>query len=83
MADVGQQDGELVAAHAAHRVHPPDRALDRSHSPPEELIARGVALRVVHGLEVLEVEHHHRQGLAAAHGPVELGGDALLEPAPV
>jgi hypothetical protein len=47
---------------------------DLRHAP-ERLVARGVAEIVVHRLEAVEVEEHHRHGVIEA----AIAGDLLLE----
>ena len=59
-------DDELVPAEPRHGVARPD-ARRSGRRPLEQLVAGGVAQRVVDDLEVVEVEEHHRR--AACHAP--------------
>ena len=74
--DVGQDDRELVAAEPPGDVDRPARRADRGRDPPQRLIARDMAARVVQRLEVVEVDDDDRDVRLAADGPREL----LLEP---
>jgi hypothetical protein len=53
VVEVGEHDQEFVAAEARDRVAAPQRGLDAAGDDLEERIARGVAERVVHRLEVV------------------------------
>ena len=65
--DDGLQHRELVSAHARDRVRLPDQHAQAFRHHLEELVAGGMAQRVVHGLEVVEVEQVDRHHLAAPH----------------
>ncbi len=64
--DPVQQEEKLVSADARHRVIRPDAAPETVGGLDEKLVAGRVAERVVHALEMVEVEEHHRERLAAA-----------------
>ena len=78
-----QQHAELVAAEARERVALAQALLQDDADLPHELVAGRVAARVVHHLELVEVEIHHRMmpaGLARAR---ERQSQAMLELPPV
>jgi hypothetical protein len=69
LVDVGHRDEELLAAEAGHEVYAADVLLE----PPRKFLEHGVAgvvtEAVVDRLELVEVDHHHREdagGLAGA-----------------
>ena len=68
LGDVLEQHGELVAAESRGDVRAADAVVEAARELDEHLVAGGVAERVVHGLEVVEVEEDHRRRavLAAA-----------------
>ena len=61
MAQLGEDDRELVAAEARHRVVVADAVAQPLRHLQQQLVAGGVAERVVDGLEVIEIDEHHRQ----------------------
>jgi hypothetical protein len=61
--DAAHEHGELVAAQARHGVVAARDRLQPLAEHPQQLIARGVALRVVDLLEAVEVEADDRQRL--------------------
>ena len=65
IAQVGQQYRELVTAHACHCVAIAQALADPSPSFNEELVALGVAQRVIDFLEVIQVDEEHRHALLA------------------
>ena len=67
-----QQDGELVTAVAVDAILVADRLAHRIRHPVQQGIARGVAMRVVVGLERVEVQHEERERHAAFDELVEL-----------
>ena len=69
-----EQDGELVAAEAAHQVAVAHGAAQPAGERLQHAVADGVAERVVDHLEAVEVEEEHRQAGAAQAG----GGQAGL-----
>ena len=75
LADRHLQHRELVAAHARDGVGFPHQLLQALCHHLQELVAGGMAERVVHGLEVVEVEQVHRHDLAALDA-----GQRMLEP---
>ncbi len=83
IGQLAQDDHEFVPAQPRHRI----RLARRADQPPTKLadqfIAGGVAERVVHRLEAVEVEQDHREALAEAGGPLELLAGAQLELPPV
>ena len=64
--DLGEQDRELVPAETGDRVVARSTRARRSADLLQQLVARRVAERVVHDLEAIEVDVHHRDALAAA-----------------
>ena len=76
-------DGKLIAAQAADQVRLADAFLEARRDLCEQRIAGGMAKRVVHVLEAVEVESEHRHQLAvtlrARHRAVEM----LMELKPV
>ena len=74
-----QEDGELVPAHPGHGV----LAADGVHQPLadllDEVVARGVAQRVVDGLEVVQVDEEHAHRLAHPARAHQLLLDPVLE----
>ena len=64
--DVGDEDRELVAAHARDGVLLAEHRLQTRRDHPQQLVAEGVAERVVDELERIEVEEHHRHRRAGA-----------------
>ena len=75
LGDGDLQDRELVAAHARDRVRLPDQGAQALRHHLQELVAGGMAERVVHGLEVVEIEQVDRHHLAAPHAR-----EGVLEP---
>ena len=74
--EVGDHDGELVAAQARHGVVPAHAVLEPAADLRQQLVADLVAERVVHQLEAVQVhEQHPRAAVAAARLR-----DRLLEP---
>jgi hypothetical protein len=69
----GKDDRELLAADPAHRVRPAHRRAKYVGDVPEHLVALAVPADVVHALEVVDVEHHQRDGVVGATGALELG----------
>ena len=65
MRDGDLDDGELVAAHARDRVRLAHQRPQPLGHHLEQPVAGGMAERVVHGLEVVEIEHVDRHHLAA------------------
>ena len=82
-AGVGQDDRELVAAHAVGDVRAAPRGPDRVGQGLQALVAGLVAVGVVDGLEVVEVEEDQRQRHAGAAHALQLARDVLVEGAVV
>ena len=82
-ARVGQDDRELVAAHAVGDVRPAPRRPDGAGQGLQALVAGLVAVRVVDRLEVVDVDDHERQRHAGAGHDLQLAGHVLLEGAVV
>ena len=86
VADLAEEDRELVAALAGDDVIGPDRAGEPLGDLDEDLVADGVAVGVVDALEVVEVDEEQgdRAGTAAVAGerPLEVVAeeDAVGEP---
>ena len=78
-----QEEGELVAADPERRVGRADRLGDEGADLAEELVADGVAPRVVDALELVDVDEHEREGGAVAPRALDHPGDGLLEGAVV
>ena len=67
--DVLHEDDELVAAEAGHRVGGTHDPLEPAGHLDEQVVADGVAERVVDDLEPVEVEEEHRHRTGPAPGP--------------
>ncbi|MNT77782.1 hypothetical protein D3C72_2169360 [compost metagenome] len=70
LADVGQHDGEFVAAQAGQRVLLAQVLGQALGQQAQQLVAKCVAQRVVHALEVVQVQAQHR-GRAVATAAVQ------------
>jgi hypothetical protein len=73
---------ELVTAHPIRARAPRDCVTEVRGETDEQRVARGVAERVVVGLEAVEVEQDQSERMLAV-GPLELGFDVEHEPPPV
>ena len=62
--DVGQHERELLAAHAAQHVGGAQVQGDELGELAQQLVARRVAVGVVHALEVVQIDHQHGGGAA-------------------
>ena len=82
-AGVGQDDGELVAAHPVGEVRAAARGPDRVGQRLQALVAGLVAVRVVDGLEVVDVEEQERQRHAGARERPAARARGLVEGAMV
>ncbi|MNR35590.1 hypothetical protein D3C85_1534460 [compost metagenome] len=70
---IGQQQCEFLAAVAHRQVGRPLQCLlQHLGKAPQTLVARGVPVTVVVGLDVIQVEHHQRQRIALASRPAQL-----------
>ena len=79
LADALEQDPELVAAEAGRGVAGAQAAAQALGDLDEQLVAGGVAERVVDRLEVVEVEHADGDEVALAGGAVQGVLDAVVE----
>ena len=79
----GQQHGEFLAPQAAEDVHVAEGGVAQVGDGLEHDVAHLVAVAVVDLLEVVDVEHEHREGAAVAVGAAELLLGALHEMAAV
>ncbi len=68
----GQDHHELVAAVARRHVRGADRVPDLARHRAQDLVARLVAVLVVHLLEAVEVEEQHREPLVAPLAALDL-----------
>src|SRR5215218_792718 len=80
---VGEQDGELLAAVAGHHVGPADHGLPGGGRLLEEPVPGLVAVAVVVGLEVVEVEQGHAHRLPGPGRPGQLPRQLLVPGPPV
>ena len=74
---------ELLAAVAGERVDLADLLLDPLRELAQDRVAAGVTVLVVDLLEVVEVEHEHRQRAVEPGGPLDLPGQAHRQVAEV
>jgi hypothetical protein len=75
--------GEFVPAEAGDRIHFADA---RSHSPrdfAEQQVSRGVAERIVHGLEVIEIDAQDCQAALIPSSPCQCLLEAIFQQHPV
>ena len=79
VADLVEQHRELVATQAARRVLGADRVGDAPGDLDQEAVALAVPQRVVHGLEVIEIQEQDRRHVALASPPAERMADAIRE----
>src|SRR6185295_17608882 len=78
VADLLEQDGELVSTHARHRVAEADAALQAPGDLDEELVAQRVAEAVVDDLEAVEVEEEDgEERVRVARGARQRGGETV------
>jgi len=80
---VGQDDRELLAADPGDQVHGPHGLGDGPRHGADDLIAGAVAIGVIDGLEMIDVEHQQQRRLARSGHPVGLARQRHLEAAPV
>ena len=76
---LGQQQGELLAAHARHDVDPALGALEHGPDGREPLVRHAVAEFVVDVLEAIEVDDDHAETAVGALRALELAVEDLLE----
>ena len=79
LRDALQQHGELVAAQARGGVHAAQGRAQAVGDADEQLVARGVAQRVVDGLEVVEVDERDGDDLVVPRRPLQRLLDAVEE----
>jgi hypothetical protein len=74
-----QADGdELVSSDAADRIIRAHAVREAVGDRAQHLVADRVAVRVVDGLELVDVEEHHRQGQHVVVRRGDRGGEVLL-----
>ena len=78
-ADIGQQRNKLVAAEASDSVGVTYAPHEAFGGDAEQLIADGMALRVIDGLEAVEIDKQHRQHLTLAASLSQLLLQAVIE----
>ncbi len=81
--DVGEEDDELVAAHAGHVVGGAQLTFQSMCHLHQERVPRRVPGRVVDLLEPVEIYHEDREGTKMAMKGRELAHYLLVEPTPV
>lgn len=74
-----QQERELVAADAERAIRGTHGGADQPAERGQHLVTGGVAIGVVRPLQVVEVDHHERDGLRRANRNRHLDGELLLE----
>ena len=79
----GQDEAELVAAEARHRVFGAHAALQALRHLAQQQVTCRVAVQVVHGLEAIEIQVEHGGAPAMAARRVEHLRKAVLEQQPV
>jgi hypothetical protein len=83
IGDVRQEDGEFVAAEPRPQVLGPHGAAQSTDDLLEEQVAHGVAERVVHVLEIIDVEIEHGEGRRAAQAAGKGHGETPEEGAEI
>ena len=76
---VGKKDSELLSAGAGEKVLNAENAFDALDQLLENVIAGGVAVGVVHALEVVDVQHEHGEILAGADATRDLAVGVEIE----
>lgn len=76
---VAQHHDELVAAHAGHDVRREHALHEAARHLAQQHVAGLVAQRIVHRLEVVQVDEQHGRGLRLALRGVDHGGEPLHE----
>jgi len=77
------QDDELIAAEARHRVARAHKTRQAATDLHQQLITRGVAKGVVHHLEVVEIEEHQSRRARCASRAIECVAEPIQEKGPV
>ena len=67
--NVGQQDGELVAAEPRHHLPVVQQGTDARGNGLQSPVAGGVSEQIVDLLEAVEIEAEHRRGSCRARSP--------------
>ena len=80
---IPEKHGELIAPDSGGKVAGPQRRLDSVADGRQELVAGGVAERVVDDLEVVEIEEQDDRDEPGGIGRLEALGHALGEECPV
>ena len=80
---LGQDQHELLAAVAADQVRGAQVGRDRLGHAAQDDVADGVPVRVVDGLEVVDVDERDRQRPAVARRPLDLGEQRSQQRLPV
>ena len=75
----GHDDGEFLAAVTAGDVLAAHLGLDQPADLGEQRVAGRVAVGVVEALEMVDVEHQHRQRQPTALAALQFAGEVLLE----
>ena len=83
VVDAGQEQRELVAREPGHGVAQANAGGEPLGHRLQKLVARRVAEGVVHGLEPVEIDEHHRQAMAVAAGLGEGDAEPVVEEASV
>ena len=73
------QDHELVAAQAGHRVVRADQIAQPPRHLPEEVVARRVAVGVVHHLEAVEIQRQHHEVALPPAGLPDRRAEAFVQ----
>ncbi len=76
---VGQDDGELLAAHARHQVHGAHAVHQRMRHGAEHQVASSVAVGIVDALEVVDVQRQQQRRFARTRHAVDLACQRQLE----
>jgi hypothetical protein len=78
-AKVGKENDELVSAHAADGVGFADAGFEALGDLAEDSVSCRVAERVVHSLEVVEIDHHDGEFVLSARGAFDADFEAIAE----
>src|ERR1700712_4805418 len=76
VVDLGDERDEFVPAHTRNGVHRSQRRHESRRYPAQNLVAGGVATRVVHQFEAVKIDEQH---FSAAAGTPD-GGEGASEP---
>ena len=83
MRGLGHHQHELFAAVSGGDILAAGRRQQVLAYPTQYRVARRVAERVVEPLEVVDIDHHHAEGLAAASGAAFFPAERLFQVAAV